>query len=389
MASMSRVFLTSPLSELSLKPIQPPQLPRTSFAHHLLIRPFLPAALTSSRRRPSSSATISCLVSGVDGGGVSDDFVSTAKSGFGREFDVIANMLKQIQPLDTSVISKSVSSAAKDSMKQTISTMLGLLPSDQFSVTVRVSKHPLRRLIVSSIITGYTLWNVEYRTLLMKNFDISSNSSRNLNFEDGNKESLVNSEEVVNQKIQSRGDGFDEISQTTSSLQNLGNLSPEALEYIQQLETELLKVKQCCCSGVCVQSNSTDCVSPKQRKASHVTGLVQELNAQKQENLKIDDDERSNNNLLDYLRLLEPDMVSEISKPSSFEVEQVIHQLAENILQLFFKEEVEGECEASILLEVDTSRDYLAKLLFWCMLLGHHLRSLENRLHLSCVVGLL
>ncbi|CAH9118571.1 unnamed protein product [Cuscuta epithymum] len=358
MASMSRVFLTSPLSELSLKPIQPPQLPRTSFAHHLLIRPFLPAALTSSRRRPSSSATISCLVSGVDGGGVSDDFVSTAKSGFGREFDVIANMLKQIQPLDTSVISKSVSSAAKDSMKQTISTMLGLLPSDQFSVTVRVSKHPLRRLIVSSIITGYTLWNVEYRTLLMKNFDISSNSSRNLNFEDGNKESLVNSEEVVNQKIQSRGDGFDEISQTTSSLQNLGNLSPEALEYIQQLETELLKVKQ-------------------------------ELNAQKQENLKIDDDERSNNNLLDYLRLLEPDMVSEISKPSSFEVEQVIHQLAENILQLFFKEEVEGECEASILLEVDTSRDYLAKLLFWCMLLGHHLRSLENRLHLSCVVGLL
>ncbi|PRQ35964.1 hypothetical protein RchiOBHm_Chr4g0386271 [Rosa chinensis] len=36
-----------------------------------------------------------------------------------------------------------------------------------------------------------------------------------------------------------------------------------------------------------------------------------------------------------------------------------------------------------------TSRDYLAKVLFWCMLLGHHLRGLENRLHLSCVVGLL
>lgn len=63
-------------------------------------------------------------------------------------------MLKKIEPLDNSVISKGVSDSAKDSMKQTISTMLGLLPSDQFSVTVRVSKRPLDRLLMSSIITG-------------------------------------------------------------------------------------------------------------------------------------------------------------------------------------------------------------------------------------------
>lgn len=153
MASITRAFLISRLAELSLKPLQPPQ-PPPPFAHHLLIRPFLPPTSASSRRRPSSFAAVSCLVSGVDGGGVSDDFVSTTKSGFGREFAVIANMLKRIEPLDTSVISEGVSGAAKDSMKQTISTMLGLLPSDQFSVTVRFSKHPLHRLIVSSIITG-------------------------------------------------------------------------------------------------------------------------------------------------------------------------------------------------------------------------------------------
>lgn len=63
-------------------------------------------------------------------------------------------MLKQIEPLDTSVISQGISDSAKDSMKQTISTMLGLLPSDQFCVMVRVSKRPLNRLLVSSVITG-------------------------------------------------------------------------------------------------------------------------------------------------------------------------------------------------------------------------------------------
>nr|GMC62130.1 Hop-interacting protein THI043 [Ipomoea batatas]GMC73469.1 Hop-interacting protein THI043 [Ipomoea batatas] len=372
MASIARAFLISRLAELSLKPLQPHQ-PPPPFAHHLLIRPFLPApASTSSRRRPSSFAAVNCLVSGVDGGGVSDDFVSTTKSGFGREFAVIANMLKRIEPLDTSVISEGVSAAAKDSMKQTISTMLGLLPSDQFSVTVRFSKHPLHRLIVSSIITGYTLWNAEYRISLMRNFEISSNSSKNLNSGDGNEDPCVKGEEVSIREIESGADGCNVASDTISS-QNFEDLSPEALNYIQQLEMELKTVKQ-------------------------------DLHALEQENLQMDYDKRSNNDLLDYLRLLEPDMVIELSKPSSFEVEEVIHQLAQNILRIFFKEETDSETEESMLFEaaatnrqtdaescdtIGTSRDYLAKLLFWCMLLGHHLRGLENRLHLSCVVGLL
>ncbi|PRQ35963.1 hypothetical protein RchiOBHm_Chr4g0386261 [Rosa chinensis] len=79
-------------------------------------------------------------------------------------------MLKRIEPLDSSVISKGVSDSAKDSMKQTISTMLGLLPSDQFSVTVRVCRAPLDRLLASSIITGYTLWNAEYRDIVDEEF---------------------------------------------------------------------------------------------------------------------------------------------------------------------------------------------------------------------------
>lgn len=110
-----------------------------------------------------------------------------------------------------------------------------------------------------------------------------------------------------------------------------------------------------------------------------------------------------NNDLLGYLRSLDPDMVTELSRPSSSEVEEIVHQLVQNIMQRFYKDDpassffedsVFGEIGSYPGSDVDpdsvgTSRDYLAKLLFWCMLLGHHLRSLENRLHLSCVVGLL
>lgn len=121
-----------------------------------------PPSSSSPRRLPcspnravSSSAVISCL----SGGGVSSDdsYVSTRRSKLDRGFAVIANLVNRIQPLDTSDISKGLSDSAKDSMKQTISSMLGLLPSDQFAVSVTISEQPLYRLLISSIITGYIL----------------------------------------------------------------------------------------------------------------------------------------------------------------------------------------------------------------------------------------
>lgn len=72
--------------------------------------------------------------------------------------------------------------------------------------------------------------------------------------------------------------------------------------------------------------------------------------------------------------------MTELSRPSSLEVEEIIHQLVQNILQRFFKDGdssefeedlVEGNIEnvldsnGELCDTVGTSRDYLAKLLFW------------------------
>ena len=167
MASTARAFVLSRFGDLSLRPRQPPQPTPQAFFHRLSSPSPSSAFLSLQRRRsarspspsPSPSPSLGsgkvlCLVSGVDNGGVSDEFVSTRRSRLDRGFAVIANMLKRIEPLDMSVISQGVSDSAKDSMKETISTMLGLLPSEQFSVTIKVSKGPLDRLLMSSIITG-------------------------------------------------------------------------------------------------------------------------------------------------------------------------------------------------------------------------------------------
>ncbi|KAK9052434.1 hypothetical protein SSX86_029063 [Deinandra increscens subsp. villosa] len=365
-AASSTSFSLSRFPDLSILHQQPP-----SHSQHLLIRPFPPSfsATTASKKRPL--AIVSCLISGVDGGGVSDDFVSTRRSvSFDREFSVIANMLKKIEPLDTSVISKGVSDSAKDSMKQTISTMLGLLPSDQFTVMVRVSKRPLDRLLSSSLITGYTLWNAEYRIMLMRNFEVSPSNLKRMNSgedNEGSEEKVVKSECSCDKvMIECCTEEFERL-----NLQScLGDLAPEAVNYIQQLESELAAAKK-------------------------------ELHARKQENIQIEDTRESDNDLLKYLRSLDSDMVNELSRPSSSEVEEVISELVQCTSRGFFKDETISDStdDADIGTQenfpndsddfcdtIGTSRDYLAKLLFWCMLMGHHLRGLENRLHLSCAV---
>ncbi|KAK4281055.1 hypothetical protein QN277_012594 [Acacia crassicarpa] len=361
MAVLPRASILFRINGISPKPFHPPKSPPS----------VLPSFSVSLRRRrlACSASVVRCLISGVDGGGLSDDFVSTQKS-FDRGFTVIENMLMRIEPLDASVISKGVSNSARDSMKQTISTMLGLLPSDQFFVTIALSKRPLDRLLVSSIITGYTLWNAEYRMSLIRNFDIAPYDRKGSNCPT---ETEVSGQHGGEDREIEFGSHLQLKDSECCSPRLFADLSPEALNYIQNLQSEL-------------------------------TVAEKELKSQNHEIIQIEHDRGNRNDLLEYLRSLDPNMVTELSRPSSVEVEDIIQRLVQNILRRLFSDDVNPNfMEQSVgrnsddqtdgydelCDKVNTSRDYLAKLLFWCMLLGHRLRGLENRLHLSCAVGLL
>ncbi|XP_076894720.1 uncharacterized protein LOC143547099 [Bidens hawaiensis] len=340
----------------------------------------------SSRSGSGSAATISCRIHGVNnGGGVSDDSVST--NSFYREFSVIANLLKQIEPLDTSVISKGVSDSVKDSMKRMVSSMLGLLPSDQLSVVVRVSKRPLVRLLASSLITGYTLWNAEYRVMLMRSFESSSMKvSKRFNSGDcgdAGKDQCEDKEKVCDQSVEM--EYFSEELERLNLQSGLADLSPDAMNYIQELESELSTAKK-------------------------------DLHTQKQETMQIGHAAESNNDILKYLRSLDSDgnhfnlhicilltfscdmfrQLNELSKPSSSEVKRILQQLVHCASTKIFKKDLTSGLMGDSLVQENykndsvnfcETRDHLAKLLFWCMLLGHHLRGFENRLYLRYAVG--
>ncbi|GMJ09333.1 hypothetical protein like AT5G14970 [Hibiscus trionum] len=112
---------------------------------------FLTLFLPICRNRPLYAIILRCLNSG----GVYDDyFVSTHQSHLDRGLLVISNMLKSIEPFDNSVVSKGVSDSAKESMKRTISTMLGILSSDHFSISVSISRPPLPSIAFSSLLSS-------------------------------------------------------------------------------------------------------------------------------------------------------------------------------------------------------------------------------------------
>jgi hypothetical protein len=149
------------------------------------------------------------------------------------------------------------------------------------------------------------------------------------------------------------------------SVECLGPVSPEVANYIQQLQEKLLLT----------QKDLADC--KQALTAMEMEGIVGE----------------EQNNLLDYLRSLEPDKVAELSQPTSPEVEDVIRLVINSLLDTLClakqpseisqvgngasssitssweEDGVASELLANVPLPLESTmtatRDYFARLLFW------------------------
>lgn len=347
-----------------------------------------------------------CLIHGVGGGGGGGGFWEGAdgsdnnhfaftKGNFRKEDSVLLSLIQEIETLDVSLIQKDVSADTLDAMKRTISGMLGLLPSDQFHVLIEAFWEPLSRLLVSSMMTGYTLRNAEYRLCLQKSFYMSEDSPWAIQKEET---SDINNPEALDDgdhKDLAKGNQMtpkmevapkeDEGLQELDIPEGLGELSPEAQDYIRDMQSQLSRF-----------SNEL-----QESRLKNAALQMQNLAGEEK------------NDLLDYLRSLEPEKVAELSEPTSPEVQEAIQRVIHGLLATLspkmhskappqFENGAAGvrrswdEDSAEIIENaslqfqplVSVTRDYLARLLFWCMLLGHYMRGLEYRLELTRMLSL-
>jgi len=349
-----------------------------------------------------------CLIHGVGGGGGGGGFWEGAdgsdnnhfaftKGNFRKEDSVLLSLIQEIEPLDVSLIQKDVSADTLDAMKRTISGMLGLLPSDQFHVLIEAFWEPLSRLLVSSMMTGYTLQNAEYRLCLQKSLYMSEDSSWARQKEEtsdiNNPEALddgdhKDSELAKGNQMTSKMEVASEEDAGLQELdipEGLGELSSEAQDYIRDMQSQLSRY-----------SNEL-----QESRLKNAALQMQNLAGEEK------------NDLLDYLRSLEPEKVAELSEPTSSEVQEVIQRVIHGLLatlspkmhskappqfengsasvrRSWDEDSAEIIENASLQFQplVSVTRDYLARLLFWCMLLGHYMRGLEYRLELTRMLSL-
>lgn len=298
-------------------------------------------------------------------------------------------MIQDIEPLDLSVIQKDVPPETVDAMKRTISGMLGLLPSDQFRVVVEALWNPFFKLLVSSIMTGYTLRNAEYRLSFERNLELSEEDSegQNRDISEDNHHNINLGSPVTIFRL-SEEDMLQDTEKNDEELpcetvgEDLGNLTPQVEDYIIQLQSQLDAMKK---------------ELHDLRRKNSALQMQQFVGEEK-------------NDLLDYLRSLTPEKVAELSESTSPGVQEAIHSVVHGLLATLSPKihskappplgnasggalNLGGEDDdcaelvenASLPFQplISVPRDYLARLLFWCMLLGHYIRGLEYRLELA------
>ncbi|XP_059447325.1 uncharacterized protein LOC132178789 isoform X1 [Corylus avellana] len=304
----------------------------------------------------------------------------------------LSNLIQEIEPLDVSLIQKDVPPTTVDAMKRTISGMLGLLPSVQFQVLIEALWEPLSKLLVSSMMTGYTLRNAEYRLCLEKNLDMHDENNEKQTPEISRLDLqglLLDSASILElsgeHESPSKFEKFTEDLLENIDIQGLGEISPEAQQYILHLQSHISSVKKELCEV---------------KRKSAALQMQQFVGEEK-------------NDLLDYLRSLQPEKVAELSEPTSPELKEIIHSVVHGLLATLSPKMHSkapplsenssngtinvGSEDCAELVEntslqfqplISLTRDYLARLLFWCMLLGHYLRGLEYRMELMELLSL-
>ncbi|CAB4320939.1 unnamed protein product [Prunus armeniaca] len=368
-------------SSLPLLPLRPPPLSPLIFStttSNLNPRRFSGLVLASSSASPFDDLSSRS----------SSRPIQSSKS----KKSVLSDLIQEIEPLNVSLIQKDVPPTTVDAMKRTISGMLGLLPSDQFQVLIEALWEPLSKLLVSSMMTGYTLRNAEYRLCLERNFDMCDKKLEKQTPENSEVDlqgMLLESANIIKfpskDEFSSKDGEVTEDSLENIDIQGLGEVSPEALQYILHVQAHLSSVKK-------------ELHDVKRKSAA--LQMQQFVGEEK-------------NDLLDYLRSLQPEKVAELSEPTSPELKEIIHSVIHGLLATLSPKMHSkapplsdnastgvlnvGSEDCAELVEntslqfqplISLTRDYLARLLFWCMLLGHYLKGLEYRMELTELLSL-
>ncbi|KAM1133024.1 hypothetical protein ACFX15_041600 [Malus domestica] len=240
--------------------------------------------------------------------------------------EILLEYVKNVQPEFMELFVKRAPQQVVDAMRQTVTNMIGTLPPQFFAVTVTTVAENLAQLMYSIMMTGYMFQNAQYRLELQQGLE----------------------QPAALPDVQDTKDAPDYAPGTQKNVSGevirWNNVSgPERIDakkYIELLEAE-----------------------------------IEELNNQVGRKSM-----GGQNELLEYLKSLEPQNLKELTSSAGDDVVVAMNTFIKRLLAVSDP----GQMKTSM---TETTAPELAKLLYWLMVVGYSIRNIEVRFDMERVLG--
>ena len=244
-----------------------------------------------------------------------------------EEENFLMKFVQEVKPQVMDQFTAQASPQVVDAMKQTISNMLGSLPAKYFDVTIKTVGENLAQLMLSVMMTGYMFRNAQYRMDVTKTLALPSPSDETDEDATGGSEYAEGSQQI-------------NISGEVLRWHNeKGAEAVDAMEYIEQLERELSTLRE-------------------------QVSLHEEANLDR-------------NYLLEFLQKLEPTNIREMTSGAGDEVVEAMNAFIKRLVGTDYdSEDLKG-------IESKSTSVEMARLLYWLLIVGYSLRTIEVRKELE------
>ncbi|KAH7669163.1 GrpE nucleotide exchange factor coiled-coil-containing protein [Dioscorea alata] len=239
--------------------------------------------------------------------------------------DILLEYVKNVQPEFMDLFIKRAPPQIVDAMRQTVTNMIGTLPPQFFAVTVTTVAENLAQLMYSVLMTGYMFRNAQYRLELQQSLEQAA---------------LLDTKEVKDETVYAPGTQKKVIGEVIRWNKTSGPETMDAVKYIELLEAEIEELK-----------------SQVIRKTAN-----------------------GQNDLLDYLKTLEPQNLKELTSSAGEDVVFAMNSFIKRLLAVSDPAQLKTT-------PTETSAPELAKLLYWLMVVGYSIRNIEVRFDMERVLG--
>eukprot|EP00178_Gracilaria_changii_P023254 TRINITY_DN70576_c0_g1_i1.p1 TRINITY_DN70576_c0_g1~~TRINITY_DN70576_c0_g1_i1.p1 ORF type:complete len:454 (-),score=104.77 TRINITY_DN70576_c0_g1_i1:1351-2544(-) len=244
-------------------------------------------------------------------------------------------------PDDMHRLRQLASEGATETFRDVVVGVLGNMPTDVYEVIITTDRNGMSRLMHSSLCTGYALRNAEFRMLLNDNMNSYHRSHHERTRHD------------------------------TSAVRDLFAAEPPHVHNVPRTP----KPDKSTLKGVVRWWDAEHQAKQELTAAEYVAKLEAENELLRERLTATHLNGANRNQLMAFVRTLTPQKLTELQSNLSEDVVAAFKSVVKSVL---------GELNvAKVQMTFSTTRDYLAQLTFWCLLVGYCLRNLEKRMEMT------